>query len=433
MRRTLPALLMLMLLSPLALADTVPEGDEETILSPILSPVHLRLMGVCEFAFVASDSKLFHKFPAAFRRPFPGQWDQDAEKTLQFGFEELTLVFDAASSAKTAGFHGAVLVTGSGSEPDTFSTPALLEAWGYYRISMMQISAGRVRNPFGGRFTDLPEYHMQVVDYRRFRGDGLRLDFDLAAGDLHFHPSLAIMERNHDDVLFLYSGRLGMAYHIKNFGVLGFGASLMYGEDSLRITSYPNAGWLANDGSWNRVNFDERFNVRRLDFGFDLSVVWEHPTDSFFGNTAFHAEFILGSINDAAFDDDPPDTENMNPGPPFIGEREPMGWWVEFSQWFNYGAGGGPFVAFGYLDRRIEPQAAWGIGEQGIVREIVIGYRQAIARGFNVDVELWIVDDDKRLDDRQGGENNGAPDFDRDGKSDLVQGNFVKVRFQFIF
>ncbi|MFC1655018.1 hypothetical protein ACFL2F_04355, partial [Myxococcota bacterium] len=274
MRRTLPALFLLLLISAPGFADTVPKAEEETILSPILSPVHLRLMGVCEFAFVASDSKLFHKFPAAFRRPYPGQWDQDAEKTMQFGFEELTLVFDAVSSAKTSGFHGAVLVTGSGSEPDTFSTPALLEAWGYYRIKLMQISAGRVRNPFGGRFTDLPEYHMQAVDYRRFRGDGLRLDFDLAAGDLHFHPSLAIMERNHDDVLFLYSGRLGMAYHIKDFGVLGMGASVMYGEDSLRITAYENAGWLANDGSWNWVRFDERYNVRRLDIGFDLSVVW---------------------------------------------------------------------------------------------------------------------------------------------------------------
>lgn len=432
MPRKLLLLTALLFFAPLTHADTVPEPDEETILSPILSPVHLRLMGVCEFAFVASDSRLFHKFPAAFRRPFPGQWDQDAEKTLQFGFEELTLVFDAVSSARIAGFHGAVLVTGSGSEPDTFSTPALLEAWGYYRFSTLQISAGRVRNPFGGRFSDLPEYHLQAVDYRRFRGDGLRLDFDLAAGDLHFHPSLAVMERNHDDVLFLYSGRLGMAYHIKGFGVLGLGASVMYGEDSLRITAYENSGWWDAQNNFSRVRFDERYNIRRLDFGFDLSVVWEHPRDSFFGDTGFHAEFIAGSFNDEAFDDDPADTENQNPQP-FIGEREPLGWWVEFSQWFNYGAGGGPFIAFGYLDRRVEPQPAWGIGEQGIVREIVIGYRQAIARGFNLDVELWIVDDSRKLDGRAGETDNGAPDFDRDGTSDLVQGNFVKVRLQFIF
>ncbi len=432
MPRTLSLLTALLMIAPLAYADTVPEPDEETILSPVLSPVHLRLMGVCEFAFVASDSKLFHKFPAAFRRPFPQQWDQDADNTLQFGFEELTLVFDAVSGARTAGFHGAVLVTGSGSEPDTFSTPALLEAWGYYRLSMMQISAGRVRNPFGGRFSDLPEYHMQAIDYRRFRGDGLRVDFDLAAGAMHFHPSLAIMERNHDDVLFLYSGRLGMAYHVKGFGVLGLGASVMYGEDSLQITSYENSGWWDDQDSFHRVQFDERYNIRRLDFGFDFSVVWEHPRDSFFGDTGFHAELIVGSFNDEAFDDDPPDTEHQNPQP-FIGEREPMGWWVEFSQWFNYGAGGGPFVAFGYLDRRVEPQPAWGIGEQGIVRELVIGYRQAIARGLNVDVEMWIVKDSRKLDDRAGGTNNGAPDFDRDGKSDLALGNFFKVRLQFIF
>jgi hypothetical protein len=50
-----------------------------------------------------------------------------------------------------------------------------------------------------------------------------------------------------------------------------------------------------------------------------------------------------------------------------------------------------------------------------------------------VDVELWIVDDAKKLDGRAGGSNNGAPDFNRDGTSDLVQGNFVKVRLQFIF
>jgi len=88
-------------------------------------------------------------------------------------------------------------------------------------------------------------------------------------------------------------------------------------------------------------------------------------------------------------------------------------------------------VAFGYLDRKVQPEPAWGIGEQGIVREMVVGYRQAIVRGFNVDVELWIVDDDKKLDTRN--DQPGAPDFDRDGKSDMVQGNFVKIRFQFIF
>jgi hypothetical protein len=61
----------------------------------------------------------------------------------------------------------------------------------------------------------------------------------------------------------------------------------------------------------------------------------------------------------------------------------------------------------------------------------VVGYRQSIVRGFNVDVELWIVDDMRKLDTRN--DNPGAPDFDRDGKSDLTQGNFVKIRFQLIF
>ncbi len=61
------------------------------------------------------------------------------------------------------------------------------------------------------------------------------------------------------------------------------------------------------------------------------------------------------------------------------------------------------------------------------MRELVVGYRQSIVRGFNVDIEMWIVDDSKKLDQR------GAPDFNNDQKSDLVQGNFLKVRFQFIF
>ncbi|MBW1811959.1 MAG: hypothetical protein JRJ87_27490, partial [Deltaproteobacteria bacterium] len=385
-------------------ADTIPEPETESILSPVLSPVNLRMLGVCEFAFIASDSKLFHKFPASFRRSFPDRWDRDADKTLQFGFEELTLVFDATFSDKTAGFHGAFLVTGAGSEPDTFSTPALLEAWGYYNLSIVQFSAGRVRNPFGGRFTDFPEYHLQATDYRRFRGDGLRIDFDLAAGDFHILPSLAVLERNPDDIMFLYSGRVGFAYHIKNFGTLGFGASFMYGEDNLWVDSYENAGFWDVDDNFHLVNFSERYNVRRLDYGFDISIIWKHAKDSFFGNTELYAEYVQGSLNDDDFVDEDDPSNSRNPQP-YLGERNPMGWWVEFSQWFNIGAGGGPFIAYGYHDRKVAPQNAWGIGEQGIVRELVVGYRQAIVRGFNVDVEMWIVNDSKKLDQR------GAPDF----------------------
>ena len=79
-----------------ARADTVPEPEADSILSPVLSPVHLRIMGVCEFSFIGSDSKLFHKFPASFRLPYPEQYDQEAEKVLQFGFEEFTLAFDGS-------------------------------------------------------------------------------------------------------------------------------------------------------------------------------------------------------------------------------------------------------------------------------------------------------------------------------------------------
>ena len=408
---------------PSGRSDTVPEPDTDTILSPVLSPINLRLMGVCEFAFIASDSKLFHKFPASFRRSYPERPDQNPDKTLKFGFEELTLVFDGSFGDSSAGFHAATLLPGSGSEPDTFSTPALLEAWGYYNMDFVQFSVGRVRNPFGGRFTDFPEYHLQSTDYRRFRGDGLRIDFDLAAGDFHILPSLAVIERNPDDTLFLYSGRVGFAYHIDGFGIIGLGASVMYGEDSLRIDSYENAGYYDDEDNFRRIDFHEKYNLRRLDYGFDFSVIWKHAKDSFFGDTELYAEVVVGSFDDSDFDG--PDNP-VNPQP-FLGEREPFGWWVEFSQWFNIGAGGGPFVAYGYLDRKVEAQNAWGIGEQGIVRELVVGYRQAITRGFNVDIAMWIVDDSKKLDER------GAPDFNRDDKSDLVQGNFFKLRFQLIF
>jgi hypothetical protein len=413
-----------------ARADTVPEPEADSILSPVLSPVHLRIMGVCEFAFIGSDSKLFHKFPASFRLPYPDRYDQEAEKVLQFGFEEFTLAFDGSfGKSGGAGFHGAVLLTGSGSEPDTFAAPALLEAWGYYNLDLVQFSVGRVRNPFGGRFTDLPEYHVHAVDYRRFRGDGLRVDFDLEAGDLHFHPSLAVLERNPEDTLFFYSGRLGVAYHVDGFGVLGLGASFQYGEDHLRIVSYPNAGFWDDQGNFQRLPvFDERYNIRRFDIGFDFSILWKHSPDSILGDTELHAELTKGSYtDDHLYVEDDPNPESRWP----IGEREPLAWWVEFSQWLNIGAGGGPFVAFGYFDRQVAPTLDWGIGEQGIIRELVIGYRQVVARGFNVDVELWIVDDSKKLDTR----NNipGAPDFDNDGASDLIQGNFLKLRFQFIF
>ncbi|HUU02443.1 MAG TPA: hypothetical protein VM425_13455 [Myxococcota bacterium] len=422
-RKSTIILATLMLATTAALADTVPESETETILSPILSPVNLRLMGVCEFAFIASDSKLFHKFPASFRRSFPSRAADEPDKTLQLGFEELTLVFDSSFGSETAGFHGALLATGAGSEPDTFSTPALLEGWGYYKLSFVQFSIGRVRNPFGGSFTDFPEYHLQATDYRRFRGDGLRVDFDLSAGNFHILPSLAIMERNPDDTLFLYSGRVGLAFNIDNFGIIGLGASFMYGEDSLRIDSYENAGYYRADDSFARINFHEKYNLRRKDYGFDFGIIWKKSAGSFFGDTVLYAEVVIGDLDDAGFDD-PNNPENPQP---FLGERKPFGWWIELSQQLNIGAGGGPFISYGYLDRKIEAQNAWGIGEQGIVRELVFGYRQSITRGLNVGVEMWIVNDSKKLD------SNGAPDFDRDGESDLIQGNFFKVRFQMIF
>jgi len=186
---------------------------------------------------------------------------------------------------------------------------------------------GRVRNPFGGRFTDMPEYHLHAVDYRRFRGDGLRVDFDISSGNFHFNPSLAILERNPDDNLFFYAGRLGISYDIEGFGAIGAGASVQYGEDRVRITNYENAAWWEDtDGDGdpdqlNRLNrYDELYNIRRMDMGFDLSVLWRHARDSFFGDTQFYAEVVMGGYDDKAFDDEPPD--NINPQP-FIGEREP--------------------------------------------------------------------------------------------------------------
>ncbi len=423
MRRILLfAVLACLAATPMVRADSVPDVDTESILSPVLSPVNLRMMGVCEFAFVASDSRWFHKFPSSFRRAFPAQADQEAERTMQFAFEELTLIFDS-SFGDTAGFHGAFLVTGAGSEPDTFSTPALLEGWGYYRFDSIQVSAGRVRNPFGGKFTDNPEYHLQAIDYRRFRGDGLRVDFDLGSGDFQLHPSLAILDRNPEDNLFLYSGRLGLAYQLKNIGTFSLGASFMYGEDFLPVDTFSQAGYINDSGNFQAVNFHGRYNVRRLDYGLDIGFTLDHGRKSFFGQTEFFAEIYLGKLDDQAFDD----VDNPQNPQPFLGERSVFGWWAEIVQWLDIGKGGAPFVAYGYFDRGIDAKTQWGIGEQGIVRELVIGYRQIIARGFNMDIELWIVEDSQKLDE------NGSPDFNGDGASDLTQGNFLKVRFQFIF